>query len=176
MKGFELPVNILVIAAVAIIILLTIIALYFTGFNPFSSTVSIESAKNNACSQEVRSDCRTGTSSIRTEGFDADEDGTLGETAANGDNLFMLCQNYYNVGCINKVKGDMNNDCIVEGNDVNIFNAAYGSEVGDSNWNPDADLNGDGSVGRTDYGILAGAFSDTDPATDTACKKLCKCP
>jgi amino acid transporter len=48
-KGVELPINILVIVAIAVIVLLGLVALYFIGFNPFSVTTAVESAKNNAC-------------------------------------------------------------------------------------------------------------------------------
>ena len=49
MKGVELPINILVVVAIAVIVLLGLVALYFIGFNPFSVTTAVESAKNNAC-------------------------------------------------------------------------------------------------------------------------------
>ena len=49
MKGVELPINILVVVAIAVIVLLGLVALYFIGFNPFSVTTAIEAAKNNAC-------------------------------------------------------------------------------------------------------------------------------
>jgi len=48
-KGVELPINILVIVAIAVIVLLGLVALYFIGFNPFSVTTAIEAAKNNNC-------------------------------------------------------------------------------------------------------------------------------
>lgn len=49
MKGVELPINILVVVAIAVIVLLGLVALYFIGFNPFSVTTALDSAKNNAC-------------------------------------------------------------------------------------------------------------------------------
>ena len=49
MKGVELPINILVVVAIAVIVLLGLVALYFIGFNPISVTVSLDSAKNNNC-------------------------------------------------------------------------------------------------------------------------------
>ena len=49
MKGVELPINILVVVAIAVIVLLGLVALYFIGFNPFSVTTAIESAKSNGC-------------------------------------------------------------------------------------------------------------------------------
>jgi amino acid transporter len=48
-KGVELPINILVVVAIAVIVLLGLVALYFIGFNPFSVTTALESAKNNGC-------------------------------------------------------------------------------------------------------------------------------
>jgi hypothetical protein len=48
-KGVELPINILVVVAIAVIVLLGLVALYFIGFNPFSVTTALEAAKNNAC-------------------------------------------------------------------------------------------------------------------------------
>lgn len=50
MKGIELPINVLVIVAIAVIVLLGIVVLYFIGFNPFSGSISITSLKNSGCS------------------------------------------------------------------------------------------------------------------------------
>ena len=49
MKGVELPINILVVVAIAVIVLLGLVALYFLGFNPFSMTTALESAKSTGC-------------------------------------------------------------------------------------------------------------------------------
>ncbi len=49
MKGIELPINILVIVAIAVIVLLGLVALYFIGFNPMSTNIALDAAKNNAC-------------------------------------------------------------------------------------------------------------------------------
>jgi amino acid transporter len=48
-KGVELPINILVIVAIAVIVLLGLVALYFIGFNPFSVTTALDAAKNTGC-------------------------------------------------------------------------------------------------------------------------------
>jgi len=48
-KGVELPINILVVVAIAVIVLLGLVALYFVGFSPFSATTAQESAKNTGC-------------------------------------------------------------------------------------------------------------------------------
>jgi hypothetical protein len=52
-----------------------------------------------------------------------------------------------------KLVGDVNNDNTVDINDLNAWDAAYGSHEGDLNWNVQADINGDGVVDNTD-GIL----------------------
>ena len=50
MKGIELPINVLVIVAIAVIVLLGLVVLYFIGFNPFSGSISLTSLKNQGCS------------------------------------------------------------------------------------------------------------------------------
>ncbi len=50
-KGVELPINVLVIVAVAVIVLLGIIALFMAMFGPTGPTFEIESAWNKGCSK-----------------------------------------------------------------------------------------------------------------------------
>jgi hypothetical protein len=38
--------------------------------------------------------------------------------------------------------------------------AAFGSVLGDSNWNPDADLDGDAEVTPFDFGVLVRHFGE----------------
>ena len=55
----------------------------------------------------------------------------------------------YYAGCSCELVGDTNRDGIVNGFDLAVVGAAYGSVPGDSNWNPDADVSpkhGDGKV------------------------------
>ncbi len=52
-----------------------------------------------------------------------------------------------------KLVGDVNNDNTVDINDLNAWDAAYGSHEGELNWNVQADINGDGVVDKAD-GIL----------------------
>jgi hypothetical protein len=40
--------------------------------------------------------------------------------------------------------------------DLGALLSAWGSQVGDPDWNPDADLDRDGEVGHSDLGILLG--------------------
>lgn len=79
MKGLELPVNVLVVVAIAVIVLLGVIALYFGGWTPFSTGIGVESAKNGACAELVRRGCSLGTNTIILSSynidFDADRDG-----------------------------------------------------------------------------------------------------
>ncbi|MFH1229374.1 MAG: hypothetical protein V1678_03040 [Candidatus Aenigmatarchaeota archaeon] len=49
MKGIELPINILVVVAIAVIVLLGMVALYFIGIGPMNTTTSLEATKNTAC-------------------------------------------------------------------------------------------------------------------------------
>ena len=44
MKGVELPINILVVVAIAVIVLLGMVALYLIGFNPISVTTAQDAA------------------------------------------------------------------------------------------------------------------------------------
>jgi hypothetical protein len=110
MKGVELPINILVVVAIAVIVLLALVALYFIGFGPFSTSISIEGVKNAACSELVRRGCVDLTNTIGVN-FDADGDGRVGgvgtwtfltsvcnvspPAVGAGDNLASLCECQY---------------------------------------------------------------------------------
>jgi hypothetical protein len=50
--------------------------------------------------------------------------------------------------------GDINGDGVIDDKDSALMQAAWGSKPGDSNWNPDADLNSDGIVNILDANIL----------------------
>ena len=102
MKGVELPINILVIVAVAVIVLLGIVALYFAGFIGPASTINQGAAKTAGCSYVMNNPngCQTVTPINIIFGgaggpsrFDVNGDGTY--TAA--DNLQALCERYYSV-------------------------------------------------------------------------------
>jgi len=100
-KGIELPINILVVIAVAIIVLLGVIALYFSGFMGPAGVISSESAKNAACQRVMRNPAGCVTVDPSTilldgsiagvPGFDADNDGDVDAD----DDLLDLCQNYF---------------------------------------------------------------------------------
>jgi len=106
MKGLELPINLLVVVAVAIIVLLGVIGLFLAGFFGGGQNLQLTTAKNSACSILIQSGCQvTNTLDIPVD-FDADNnesitfdnkvtdpDGT--GPRGPGDNLFILCQNYF---------------------------------------------------------------------------------
>ena len=45
------------------------------------------------------------------------------------------------------------------GSEMNLVLAAYGSSTGDPNYNPDADLDNDGSIDLTDFTLFANFYS-----------------
>lgn len=61
MKGIELPVNVLVIIAVAVLVMLGLVAIYFA--NP-SNVLAEASARNIACSELQQRGCDISTSTI----------------------------------------------------------------------------------------------------------------
>lgn len=58
------------------------------------------------------------------------------------------------VGC----PGDLSHDCYRDVTDFSIFAGAYGSQVGDPNYLPEADLWPDGYINVTDFTIFAGYY------------------
>jgi len=80
-KGIELPVNVLVIVAIAVIVLLGLVALFMGGFGGFAGSVESTNAWSNACGP-VLSACGTnhnsrGISPIEVGGRTADTFGEL---------------------------------------------------------------------------------------------------
>jgi hypothetical protein len=59
--------------------------------------------------------------------------------------------------------GDVDWDGVIDQVDIDMLTAAYGSQAGDSNWNPDCDLNGDGKVDLKDMGIASKNIGKTVP-------------
>ena len=54
-KGIELPVNVLVIVAIAVIVLLGLVALFMGGFGGFAGNVEVTNAWSNACGNVLSS-------------------------------------------------------------------------------------------------------------------------
>jgi len=59
--------------------------------------------------------------------------------------------------------GDVNGDGCVDVADLLYFVGAFGSMVGDPNWDPACDFNGDGSVDVADLLTLVGYFGECGP-------------
>jgi hypothetical protein len=108
MKGIELPINVLIIVAIAIIVLIAVVAMFYTPVNSGGNVVSLDVAKSQACRSLVLGyNCKDslGTTpasaatltSIRVDNFDAD--GKDGANSPN-DNLKYLCIVKYGIGTI----------------------------------------------------------------------------
>jgi hypothetical protein len=54
-----------------------------------------------------------------------------------------------------KKMGDVNNDGKVDGKDVALVAAAFGTTPGNPRWNPDADLNNDKKIDGKDVALIA---------------------
>jgi len=89
-KAFVLPVNVLVIVAVATIASLGLIGVYGVGYNPFSMGIGLESVKNTGCRKLVMGGCKVNASDILLN-YDVNKDG-LNDTR---DNLLELCKRYF---------------------------------------------------------------------------------
>jgi len=63
--------------------------------------------------------------------------------------------------------GDVNRDGVIDDVDIAAIKAAYGSKPGAANWNPDADLNGDGKVDILDMTKASGNYGLTIEAWKT---------
>lgn len=103
MKGVELPINVLVIVAIAVVVLLGLIVLYFVGFNPFSGGVSLTGLKNAGCAAfTIQYDCgnRISDAALSDKGCGTDKtcfidlpaNSYLTGTEANSNTLLKLCQ------------------------------------------------------------------------------------
>ncbi|MFQ6021012.1 MAG: hypothetical protein ACE5J4_03320 [Candidatus Aenigmatarchaeota archaeon] len=115
MKGVELPINVLVIVAIAIIVLLGLVALYFIGFPPFTEIIGLQSIKNVACGELNKAGACTANSWEITVNYDANKDDEVDPKAdtnnpwnalnsddtkiggQGNDNLAALCYYHYNV-------------------------------------------------------------------------------
>jgi parallel beta-helix repeat protein len=84
-------------------------------------------------------------------GIDADGDGIGDSTYVidedNQDNYPLMSPYCY---WSNPIPGDVNKDMKVDGEDLLLLYAAYGSRLGDLNWNPNADFDGNRMVDSVD--------------------------
>jgi hypothetical protein len=67
---------------------------------------------------------------------------------------FLVRPTETNIGTLNMISGDLNEDNIIDTQDLTIINALLGTTPNSSNWNPNADLNSDGVVNSFDRGIV----------------------
>jgi hypothetical protein len=106
MKGIELPINVLIIVAVAIIVLIAVIAMFYTPVNAGGNSVSLDVAKSQACrSLVIGYNCKdlggttpastTTLQTIKVDGFDVKDKITGADVA---DTLMNLCEKNYNIG------------------------------------------------------------------------------
>lgn len=65
-----------------------------------------------------------------------------------------------NLGSQNSLNGDASDDNIVDLGDFDQFAAAFGSEDGDGNWDPNCDFDRNGVVDLGDFDLLAGGFGN----------------
>lgn len=90
MKGIELPVNVLVIIAIAVLVMLGMIALYVAGILP-AGQINEFSSMTEACGQLKGGSppCSTSTKTIDIN-WDADKNGNIDSS----DSLFDYCTNW----------------------------------------------------------------------------------
>ena len=100
MKGVELPINVLVLVAIAVIILLSIIALYFIGWSPFGGFISLSTLKNTGCSN-FSFNYACGARNATTKDICLPSNSYLTKPCrpdgTDASNLFRLCFQYFNV-------------------------------------------------------------------------------
>ena len=93
--------------------------------------------------------------------FDAVDTTGLQAVAAPSPPTPAVPFNSPNVSSAPPQQGDLDGSGRVDGFDLGIVGMAIGSQPGDPHWNPDADLNQDGSVGNSDLNILLANFGKT---------------
>jgi len=64
----------------------------------------------------------------------------------------------------------------VGGPDFVILTSAFGSQAGDAHWNPDVDLNHDGTIGGPDFVALSGQFGSAPGPSGLSCAGTVPCP
>jgi len=103
MKGVELPINVLVIVAIAVIVLLGLIALFMGVFGPTTGQINMVTIKQTACGEmlSLPNGCGVATTDqiINIDiPFDVNGDSEIGN-----NNLLGLC--VYHYGCDEGVEG-----------------------------------------------------------------------
>jgi len=128
MKGIELPINALIIIAVAVIVLIALVSMFYPAFSSGNLVLTSEGAKTKLCQIMVEAkSCSVLSNTITIDTFDADKDGYVGIGPPNdvtsnwnwvalptcspsdaqatwGDNLASLCYCYYSITTENTCK------------------------------------------------------------------------
>lgn len=157
MKAMAIPIEVLVIVVVAVIVLLGIVAVYFSGWSPYASTTGAEGVKTVACRQLVFGhNC----------GVDPDQISVFGLEGVS--NLQELCDNYFGSG------GDPEACKYVCGCGGVISIGTGGpswptATCGDGIMTPpeDCDIGSD---------LIPGTGDDVDSACPGLCQANCECP
>jgi len=108
MKGIELPINVLIIVAIAIIVLIALVGMFYSPVNQSGDSVSLDIAKSQACrSLVIGYDCKdistskplashtAGTGAlilVKVDNYDVDG---IGGANSAGDTLWKLCNEKY---------------------------------------------------------------------------------
>ena len=92
MKGLELPINVLVVVAVAVIVLLGVVGLFFAGFIGGGGTIALTAARNNACAELISRGCGTTLTENVDVNYDTDSDGLIEPGV---DTLASMCINQF---------------------------------------------------------------------------------
>jgi hypothetical protein len=99
MKGISLPINILVIIVIAVIVLIAVILMFYTPFNSGTGSVSLETAKSQACrSLVVAYNCNINTdlNQIKVDNYDVTGDNQMNTLPL--DSLMQLCVTKFQIG------------------------------------------------------------------------------
>lgn len=89
-KGLELPINVLVVVAVAVLVLLGIIALFLGGFGGGSNVIQMRTAQSVACGELQDRGCGTTNPSAVHIDYDTSGNGNVGSE----DNLQTFCNDF----------------------------------------------------------------------------------
>ena len=127
MKGIELPINTLIIIVIALVILISLIAIFYNVWPITTQTANLEAVKNSACQMLLSiGGCdalnHDETKTVVISNFDADKDSAINAGSAvdndcnlvsagstSQDNLFMLCKCYFFV--TGATEDELNDNC-----------------------------------------------------------------
>jgi len=100
-----------------------------------------------------------------------------GQTTLTAASTFSVKPTATNLGTINLLVGDLNDDNVVDSLDRDILMKAFGTREGSEKWNPIADFNADGVINTSDLAFItknmnktgsSGPWSSKLPASATS--------